>query len=148
MTDPRLCYVSGDWAYFTTQEIDRQWGDDWNDAPYEHNAGRPYAPFPGSQGDWTPDGKPRWEIVKIAWEGPFDPPSEGHWNSPWSVEKINAGATPWLRPSKWSDQASKSPISIMAGTTLVEFCELMRLAGGTVYLATELPQGFRIQIEV
>jgi len=30
-----LCYVSGPWAYFTTQALNKQWGDDWDDAPYE-----------------------------------------------------------------------------------------------------------------
>lgn len=26
----RLCYVSRPWAYFTTQSLDKQWGDDWD----------------------------------------------------------------------------------------------------------------------
>lgn len=39
-----LCYVDGNRAYFTTQPLDQQWGDDWDDAPYEHNAGTPYTP--------------------------------------------------------------------------------------------------------
>ena len=29
-------------AYFTPVSLDEQWGDDWDDAPYEHNAGIPY----------------------------------------------------------------------------------------------------------
>ena len=40
----KLCYVEGNIAYFTTQDLDKQWGDDWDDAPYEHNAGLPYLP--------------------------------------------------------------------------------------------------------
>lgn len=27
--------------YFTS-DIENQWGDDWDDRPYEHNAGKPY----------------------------------------------------------------------------------------------------------
>jgi hypothetical protein len=30
-----LCYIDDDYAYFTEQSLDKQWGDDWNDAPYE-----------------------------------------------------------------------------------------------------------------
>lgn len=33
MTEAVLCYVDGNCAYFTTQPLDQQWGDDWNDAP-------------------------------------------------------------------------------------------------------------------
>lgn len=29
-TQPILCYVEGCWAYFTTQALKDQWGDDWN----------------------------------------------------------------------------------------------------------------------
>ena len=36
-----LCYVDAPWAYFTTRRLSEQWGDDWDDAPYEHNAGTP-----------------------------------------------------------------------------------------------------------
>lgn len=39
-----LCYVSGGKAFFTTKPLSEQWGDDWNDSPYEHNAGEPYWP--------------------------------------------------------------------------------------------------------
>lgn len=36
--DFKLCYVDDGFAYFTTKPLTEQWGDDWNDAPYEHNA--------------------------------------------------------------------------------------------------------------
>lgn len=38
----KLCHVERNFAYFTRLPLDEQWGDDWNDAPYEHNAGTPY----------------------------------------------------------------------------------------------------------
>ena len=38
----KLCYVSNGVLYFTNKELSEQWGDDWNDHPYEHNAGEPY----------------------------------------------------------------------------------------------------------
>ena len=37
----KLCYVDGNKAWFTNN-FEKQWGDDWNDRPYEHNAGLPY----------------------------------------------------------------------------------------------------------
>ena len=37
--EPVLCYIDQHKrAYFTTQALSKQWGDDWNDAPYEQNA--------------------------------------------------------------------------------------------------------------
>lgn len=38
----RLCYVDGGVLYFT-DDIKTQWGDDWNDAPADCNAGAPYS---------------------------------------------------------------------------------------------------------
>ena len=37
----RLCYLENNIMYFTS-DIKNQWGDDWDDRPYEHNAGKPY----------------------------------------------------------------------------------------------------------
>ena len=31
MSEPRLCYIEGNAAFFTTQPVHEQWGDDWND---------------------------------------------------------------------------------------------------------------------
>lgn len=147
MTDPVLCYVKDQWAWFTTQPLSDQWGDDWNDAPYEHNAGDPYGPvwhnlpeYVEKRGelcrcgacvrDWNEDGTPKWRVYKIAWDGSFEEPCASHWNSPYSVQAINQGAAPWL--------ASES-VKISAGVTMVEFCELIRCGGGTVYLPWEAP---------
>lgn len=37
----KLCYVAGNVLYFT-DNFKRQSADDWNDRPYECNAGEPY----------------------------------------------------------------------------------------------------------
>ncbi|OGN14800.1 MAG: hypothetical protein A3J47_00270 [Candidatus Yanofskybacteria bacterium RIFCSPHIGHO2_02_FULL_43_22] len=83
--EPVLCFVEGNTAYFTTQELSKQWGDDWNDAPYEHNAERPYGPCDHNEpkyvadrggicycysclSDWNEDGTPKWKITKVARE--------------------------------------------------------------------------------
>lgn len=124
----KLCYVDGSWAYFTTQKLSEQWGDDWNDVPYEHNAGAPYG--------WYPNDKKTepWKIMKLAWEGPFETPSSEHSNSPWSVEMINQGSTPWLIRSRY--HGNLPMVRIMAGVTPEEFKDLVTLAGGHVYEET------------
>lgn len=38
---PRLCYLEAGVMYFT-DDIHNVCGDDWDDVPYEHNAGEPY----------------------------------------------------------------------------------------------------------
>jgi hypothetical protein len=109
-----LCYATESWAFFTSQPLLSQYGDDWNDAPYESNAGEPYT------GDWT--------IETVAWQGPFILPDFEHFNSPWSVQDINTGKVPWFRPVCGMD----GPV-IWAGTVLDEFCQIVREGGGHVY---------------
>jgi hypothetical protein len=41
---PKLCFVRGNYAYFTTRPLEEQWGDDWSNHAYESNAGPPYEP--------------------------------------------------------------------------------------------------------
>ena len=129
MREPVLCYVKEPWAYFTTQELSRQWGDDWNGAPYEHNAGPPCAYAEHDK----EAGREPWEIVKVAWDGDFETPSCGHCNSPFTVEQINSGAIAWLRTSRWIHGKA---CAIPAGTTLARFRELIRAGGGFVYEST------------
>lgn len=117
---PILCYVQEPWAYFTTKPLHKQQGDDWNDAPYEHNAGSPYTPREGEN----------FKIVKLAFEGEFREPSFGHSNSPFSVDEINRGAIAWLRTCEGAEPS----IVIHAGTPLDEFIRLVKKAGGKVYV--------------
>ncbi len=114
-----LCYVSGSWLYFTTQPLDKQWGDDWNDAPYEHNAGAPY------------DGND-WAISVYAWQGPFEEPSEGQLNSGYSVEHINQRMVPWLQSSRYG--ATPGAVKVWAGMTVAEVSALIRKGGGTFFV--------------
>lgn len=115
--DFKLCYVDDGFAYFTTKPLTEQWGNDWDDAPYEHNAGTPYT-------------DECMEIVKLAYSADMDTPRKGHLNSPFSVETINTGAVAWLRSSTWS----KVKVAIQAGATLEEFIDKIELVGGEVYL--------------
>ncbi len=123
---PVLCYVEGNWAYFTTQPLKDQWGDDWNDAPYEHNAGQP-----NEYGDHdAKDGIEPWSIIKVAWDGPFEKPYE--WCGSRSVEEINKGQVPWLRSSPWRSKEMPE-VTIHAGITLCRFKKEIRRGGGNVY---------------
>jgi hypothetical protein len=136
----KLCMIDRHgFAYFTTKELSKQWGDDWNDAPYEHNAGTPYEPtiFYYSDGrrekdprDWNEDGTPKWEIYKVAYDycGAETPGDMGP-NSRYSVEMINNKLTPWLM--KYPDKA------LFAGASVDEFVTFIEECGGTVYLPKE-----------
>ena len=133
MKDYKLCYIRDNFAYFTTQDLDKQTGDDWNDTPYEHNAGEPYLPLVyGSKEknprDWNEDGTPKWEIYKVAYDycGAETPAEIAGSNSMYSVDSINAKLTPWL--VKWPNKA------LFAGASVEEFITFIEECGGTVYL--------------
>lgn len=137
-----LCYVDGGKAYFTTQKLEDQWGDDWDDAPYEHNAGIPHkpcwhreqrnCPCDICEREW--DGlTPKWEIVEVVFEYSADRPSDLYNNSPYSVNDINEKKVPWLRP--YDENNDK----IYAGTTLTDFCKMVMRSGGKIY--RELKEG-------
>lgn len=119
-----LCYVEGCWAYFTSQKLKDQWGDDWDDRPYEHNAGSPYEDH---------NNPPAWKILKVAWDGDFETPCETYLNSPYSVQEINAGVIAWLRPVSQNEG-----FPILAGTSLKEFERLIVKSGGSVYKTDSL----------
>lgn len=107
-------------------------GDDWNDVPYEHNAGYPYeydydAPEQGvenGQGIY-----PKINIKKIYFElSDYKVPRSGYLNSPYSVETINKGVVAWI----WNDN-----FKLFAGTTIDKFIETIEDNGGTVWLEKE-----------
>jgi len=131
--DAVLCYVEGSFAYFTTQPLDQQWGDDWNYAPYEHNAGRPY--------EWRADAAkstPVYHIVCVAFQGLYETPADiVNGNSRYSVEQINAGAIAWLAPAHYSSRPARP---IRAGVTLREFYRLMSEGCGEVYVSLDVAE--------
>lgn len=139
----KLCYIENNFAYFTTQDLDKQWGDDWDDAPYEHNAEEPYAPslryFTADrqekvETDWNEDGTPKWEIMKIAFYCPSaaTPADTAGMNSPYSVQMINNKLIPWLTvyPQKW----------LFAGVSIDSFVEFIEDAGGEIFFPKSLLQ--------
>lgn len=113
MSDPILCYIRDNWAYFTTKTLTEQTGDDWNDVPYEHNAGSPYD-----------DGC----ITKIAFELGWETPSDlANGNSRYSVDDINMGAVAWLTDT-WDHKGV-----ITAGCPLSEFKKIVLENKGRIY---------------
>lgn len=131
MNESRLCYVDKQWAYFTTAPLELQWGDDWDDAPYEHNSGFPYDDhYVVENGERK---RVHHLITKVAWDGPYHPPCESFCNSPWSVKDINSGVVAWLIPDKYCSVIPGAK-PIQAGKTLDEFIALIESAGGNVYL--------------
>lgn len=129
----QLCYVKGRWAYFASVPVGEVWGDDWNDAPYEHNAGNPYDAV-HRDGVRVPI-----EIAKVAFDADLETPADiAGLNSNYSVEQINAKATPWLTSSGWG---SKDTVRIWAGATLAEFRALVAEAGGDAYEKASVVDG-------
>lgn len=111
----QLCYVELPFVWFTTN-LREQSGDDWNDVPFEHNACPPYL---GYDQDW--------KVFRVAvFANPFKhrllTPDSNYYNSPWSVDDINAGFAPWLSLTDLHCQPLTIAI-LMAGTTYAEFKE-------------------------
>lgn len=119
--DAVLCYVRGQWVWFTTCPLDKQSGDDWNDAPYDCNAGNPY--------EWEERrGVPPYEVFRVAIHGDV---GQHYYSKPWySVNQINRGETWWLRFRPWSS----APREVYAGTTYAEFRRLCDEYGVAVYV--------------
>ena len=97
--------------YFTNCDMDLQWGDDWNDAPYEHNADIPY------DDHYEDNERVEHKIIKISFSLKrsngdgcayyYQLPKDYGYNSPFSVEMINAGIVAWLSIS--SDKMETIP---------------------------------------
>lgn len=108
-----LCFIDENVAFFTSNELSDQWGDDWNDAPFEHNAGYPYE-----------NGA---IIIRIEYSAPieYQTPENGQLNSHYSVQEINKGVVPWL-------QHNNGGKNIFAGASIDEFISEILASGGTI----------------
>lgn len=78
----RLVYVEESYylegfhtCYFTAMDIQDATGDDWDDAPYEHNAGEPN------------------QFDKVYFIQGVTTPNNEYLNSPYTVEGINRGGS-------------------------------------------------------
>lgn len=121
----RLCYVSGGYAYFTTAPLEEVWGDDWDDIPYENQAGEPV--ISDDEGllifHYTNDGNLK------------TPAEAANGNSAFSVRMINRCLVPWLS-NAWSNLGPTfyPVINIFAGATLANFFFIANRLGMDVSL--------------
>lgn len=100
----RLCYVHGNVLYFT-DNFKNQWGDDWNDAPYEHNAEEPYEYDKEMSAE---DNKYRGHIRCLAYINSNYWLDEARNKGSFSVEEINKGVVPWLYCDKYELYAGET----------------------------------------
>ena len=116
----KLCYVDGNEAWFTS-DWKNQWGDYWDDRPYEHNAGSPYSHYFDENSV---------ELKKVYFDIPLGivkEPCYGLTNSPYSVQDINNRRCPWLIINQ------NEPHYIFAGISYTNFVRQIEELGGTIY---------------
>jgi hypothetical protein len=100
-------------AYFTPLPLDQQWGDDWNDAPLECNAGIPYDDVIDEVKDV--DGlkivskKHDIEILTVIFDADCRFPWSYEYNSPFCVEDVNKQAVAWMYDGKNTILAGVNP---------------------------------------
>jgi hypothetical protein len=156
-----LCYVDGPWAYFTTQPLREQWGDDWSDAPYEHNAGPPYEPCwhnepqhrsdPTARRGWKPGTQTPLDVGEVCrcvscqhdWHDDGTPKYrivKVAWDGPFVVPCDGCLNSQWSVEQinagavAWlASQGINPPVAIVAGTLFDQFVEKVQGVGGTVY---------------
>jgi len=119
INDFKLCYFKNNFAYFTS-DFENQTGDDWNDAPYNLNAGEPY--------DYKDT-----IVFKIAIYGSFSSAQEDQWTTPTSVDEINKGKIPWL-VNGWDTEQFWE---IKGGITYLEFLKHCELYNINYYVCTK-----------
>lgn len=128
MKEYKLCYVEGNKAWFS-DNFENQWGDDWDDRPYECNAEVPYTSWGEEIGE-DEEGKPIYKEHKIKHKTLYFEAEDWMDERPcdigrFSVEDINKQAVAWVHTSKFN---------ILAGTTIEKFIETIENNGGKIYL--------------
>ena len=136
MDYPNPDYIPGEQtlsAYFTPLAMEDQWGDDWDDAPYEHNAGSPYDDVHNEKGEWE-----EFELLEVlfylpkhSWDIKF-PCDYGGLNSPFCVRDINAGAVAWIYYRGKEGKSCKGAVAIYGGCNPAEFMERIRMIQNAV----------------
>lgn len=129
-----LCYIDNDTnkAYFTS-DWDNQSGDDWNDRPYDCNAGTPYEHNYNAPEQGAENGRgiyPTIEHKKLVFE--FNDRWDVHQpyeSGNFSVDDINRGVIAWL----WGEN-----FTIPAKTEYENFIKIVEENGGTIYLPKEV----------
>lgn len=125
----KLCYVEGNKAWFTNN-FEKQWGDDWNDSPYECNAGYPYDSWSELIEDNKNVLKRKWKSHKIKHKTLYFEVNDWGEQRPcdigsYSVEEINnKQEIPWIHTEEFN---------ILAGTIYENFIDIIEKHGGKIY---------------
>lgn len=96
--------------YFTDEDINDLYGDDWNDRPYEHNASEPYGIKSNKDKEVTFE-------TYILESYNIRVPCSGYLNSPWSVDDILAKKVPWLETVTYTTEGEHTLAIFYAGTS-------------------------------
>ena len=118
----QLCLVKGNCAYFSKDKPSDVYGDDWNDAPYEHNAGEPYGfKFP---------------YFKVYFSAGLIDQTYMQTNSRYSVNDLNDRDCKhyWLRTDPCNVYINRFSIEIYTGILFSAFVRLVELVGGEIML--------------
>ena len=118
--DWRLCFVSGDTAYFSKDDPKIVRGDDWNDAPANCNAGLPHS-----------------ETFSVGLYGPL-----GHNNygkDVYSANDYNSvdPPAPWLETDHCDHFVTRYEVKIYGGITFGSFLKICSAIGEEVRIAVE-----------
>lgn len=125
----KLCYVEGQKAWFT-DNFEKQWGDDWNDKPYECNAGEPYNSWSELIEHKPPIYEKQYKHHPIELKTLYFETDDWSEQKPcdmgrFSVEDINKGTVAWVHTDKFN---------ILAGTEIEEFIKIIKENGGKIYM--------------
>ena len=133
---PNPDYIPGEQtlsAYFTPLTLEDQWGDDWDNAPYEYNAGTPYDDAYNEKGE-----RVEYELLEVLFYLPKQhmdikfPCDYGCGNSPFCIRDINAGAVAWIYYRGKEGKTSKGAVAIHGGCNPADFLEKIRLIQAAV----------------
>lgn len=135
MKKHKLCYIDGNKAWFT-DNFEKQWGDDWDDAPYEHNAEQPYDHWSELFEDNEDMFKRKFKHHPISLKALYFElpdywgylPCDNFCNSPYSVKDINNHAVAWIHTEDFN---------IPAGISMEVFIDVIKNHGGIIYLPKE-----------
>ena len=129
-------WLEGNTHYmFFTDDLDNQWGDDWDDAPYEHNAGWPYdfdtnvicVPFSIVYTHILRENEENDTVIDDVFNNfrncVLNYPSSFGINSPFSVDMINRGAIPWIWLGKYDVRKLVESVAINGGDTVKQVAD-------------------------
>ena len=129
MMSRQLCFVENGWAWFTP-DLEKETGNDWNDAPYQVHAGEPFG-MAHLSGESNP-------LTRVAFHAPCI--EEACESGSFSVDQINnihdklPARVPWIKRTSNVSGDQR----IYAGATLAEFLDVfVGEIGGKVYFESE-----------